>query len=152
MVAIVFQVNEHAKVQVKQVDILGNEHVPREDLIGVMQTQEGGFLSFVTSSGTYREEVFQRDLQALQAVYMDRGYINVKVGKPAIALSPDKRYLYIAVRIEEGDPYKVGKLDFSGELLHPKDQLVKLLQVHEGDTFARSKLGHDLFAVSDLYH
>ena len=29
-----------------------------------MQTQEGGYLSFLTSAGTYKEEAFQRDLQA----------------------------------------------------------------------------------------
>jgi outer membrane protein insertion porin family len=151
-VSVRFVVNEHAKVQVKQVDFLGNTHVPENELKSVMLTQEGGLLSFVTSSGTYREEMLQRDLQALQALYMDHGYVNVKVGKPAVALSPDKRFLYVAIRIEEGEQYKIGKLDFSGDLLgHEKPAIATALTVREGETFNRSKLGHDMFGLSDLF-
>ena len=150
-VRVVFQVNEHAKVQVKEIQILGNKHVSREDLTGVMQTQEGGYLSFITSAGTYREEVFQRDLQAIQFLYGDRGYIYAKVSKPSVSLSPDKRYLYITLRIEEGDQYRVGEIDFSGELLHDKAELRRLTQVRSGELFARSRVGKDLFAISDLY-
>ena len=150
-VRVIFQVNEHAKVQVKEIQILGNQHVSREDLTSVMQTQEGSFLSFITSAGTYREEVFERDLQAIQFVYGDHGYIYAKVSKPSIALSPDKRYLYITLHIEEGEQYRVGQIDFSGELLHEKSELRRLTQVQTGEIFARSRVGKDLFAVSDLY-
>jgi outer membrane protein insertion porin family len=150
-VTVAFEVNEHAKVQVKEIQILGNQHVSREDLTGVMQTQEGGYLSFLTSAGTYREEVFQRDLQAIQFVYGDRGYIYAKVSKPSVALSPDKRFLYITLRIEEGEQYRVGQIDFSGELLHDKSELQRLVQVEPGEIFARSRVGKDLFAISDLY-
>ncbi len=150
-VTVVFEVNEHAKVQVKEIQILGNQHVSREDLTGVMQTQEGGYLSFLTSAGTYREEVFQRDLQALQFVYGDRGYIYAKVNKPSVTLSPDKRFLYITLRIEEGEQYRVGQIDFSGDLLHDKSELQRLVQVKPGEIFARSRVGKDLFAISDLY-
>jgi outer membrane protein insertion porin family len=151
-VTVVFVVNEHAKVEVKEINFLGNEHIPAKDLTAVMQTQEGGFLSFLTSAGTYREEAFQRDLQAIQAVYKDKGYINVRVGRPAIALSPDKRYLYIAIRIEEGDQFRMGKLDFSGELLtHGKDELAKKFRLKNQDIFAVSVLGQDMFAIADVY-
>ena len=34
-----------------------------------MLTQEGDLLSFVTSAGTYREDVFQRDMLLLQSYY-----------------------------------------------------------------------------------
>jgi outer membrane protein insertion porin family len=150
-VSVVFEVNEHAKVQVKEIVILGNDHVPREELLAVMQTQEGGYLSFLTSGGTYREEVFQRDLQAIQFVYGDRGYIYAKVQKPTIALSPDKRYLYVTIRIEEGDQFRVGKIGFTGELLHPREELERRITVTPGELFARSRIAKDLFAVADLY-
>jgi outer membrane protein insertion porin family len=148
---VVFVVNEHAKVQVKEIVILGNEHVPREDLTAVMSTQEGGYLSFVTSSGTYREEAFQHDIQNIQFIYADRGYISAKVAKPSVALSPDKRFLFITIRIEEGEQYRVGKIDFTGELLHEKPELQRLIAVKPGDIFARSRVAKDLFAVADLY-
>jgi outer membrane protein insertion porin family len=150
-VSVVFEVNEHAKVQVKEIQILGNAHVSRDDLLAVMSTQEGSFLSFLTSAGTYREEVFQRDLQNIQFVYGDRGYIYAKVNKPSVSLSADKRFLYITIRIEEGEQYTVGKIDFGGDLLHDKSELQKLVLVRPGEVFARSRVGKDLFAITDLY-
>ncbi len=61
-VDVVFVINEHAKVMVKEVIFLGTNKVKAEDLKAVMATREGGYLSFLTSEGTYREEMFQRDL------------------------------------------------------------------------------------------
>ena len=86
-VDVVFVINEHAKVMVKEITFLGAQQVPPEELKAVMVTKEGGFLSFLTGEGTYREEAFQRDLAVIQAAYYDRGFINVKVEKPAISLS-----------------------------------------------------------------
>jgi outer membrane protein insertion porin family len=150
-VAVIFVVQEHAKVQVRKITFLGNAHVPREDLLAYMQTQEGGLLSFLGSSGTYKQEAFDRDLQAVQFVYQDRGYVTVKVGKPSVTLSPDRRFLYATIRIEEGEQYTVGKIDYSGELLHAKDQLQELTRMRSGEIFSRSKVGKDLFALADLY-
>ncbi len=150
-VVVVFVVNENAKVQVKQVRFLGNTHMPKEDLFPYMQTQEGGYLAFLSSGGTYKEDAFQHDLQAIQAVYLEHGYVNAKVGKPSIQLSPDKRFLYITIQVEEGEQYRIGKVDFTGELLDHRPELEFLLQSRTGDIFQRSRVAHDLFAVGDVY-
>ncbi|WP_242395665.1 outer membrane protein assembly factor BamA [Anaeromyxobacter oryzisoli] len=150
-VDVVYAVAEKAKVQVKEIRFLGNAHVPKEDLTAYMQTQEGGLLSFITSQGTYKEDAFQHDLQAVQFVYMDRGFVNVKVGKPAIALSADRRYLFITIPIEEGEQYTIGKIKFSGQLLDQEPRLRKILRSKQGELFQRSKIGADLFAIGDVY-
>ncbi len=131
-VSVFFDVNERAKVQVSEIRFIGNTHVPRSELTAVMSTQEGSYLSFLTSAGNYREDVFQRDLQDINFVYGDKGYIYAKVEKPAIALSPDKRYLYITLRIDEGEQYRVGEIDFCGDLLHEKEELRQLIKVQQG--------------------
>ncbi len=151
-VTVVFVINEHAKVQVKQIEFLGNAHIPRGDLTSVMQTQEGGFFSFLTSAGTYKEEAFQRDLQAIGAVYRDQGYMNARVNKPSISISPDRQFLYISIRIEEGDQFRIGKIDFSGELLHEKSVIAKFVASKPGEVLSFTKIGRDLFAIADFYH
>jgi outer membrane protein insertion porin family len=150
-VVVVFVVNERAKVQVRRVHFIGNDHIPKEELLPFMQTQEGSFLAFLSSAGTYKEDAFQHDLQAIQAVYLERGYVNVKVGKPSIALSPDRTALFISVPIDEGEQYTIGKVDFSGELLGMRPFLPQLLQSTSGELFVRSRVGHDLFAVADFF-
>ncbi len=150
-VDVVFAVNEHAKVMVKEIRFLGNAHVAAEELKSYLQTQEGGYLSFITSAGNYREEIFQRDLLVIQGVYYDKGYINIRVGKPTLALSPDKRLLFITIPLEEGLQYSIGKLDLTGDLLRPKEQLLALLSIREGETFNSSKLRRDMQLLTEMY-
>jgi len=150
-VVVTFLIDERAKVQVRRINFVGNEHVPKDEITPYMQTQEGNFLAFLSSAGTYKEEAFQRDLQAVQAVYLERGYVNVKVGKPTIMLSPDRSQLFISIPIDEGEPYTIGKIDFGGDLLGMKPFLYPVLESTPGQLFQRSKVAHDLFAVGDFY-
>lgn len=151
-VDLVFVMNEHAKVMVKEIIFLGASKVDVGEVKAVMATQEGGYLSFLTSQGTYREEMFQRDLQIIQMAYFDRGFINIRVDKPIVTLSPDKKYISITIRVEEGESYKVGKLDFSGDLLVSKDVLKRLMTSREKETFNRSLLAKDIQAITDVYY
>lgn len=151
-IELVFNINEHAKVMVKEIVFLGTEKVKPEDLKAVMATQEGGYLSFLTSQGTYREEMFQRDLQIIQMAYFDRGFINVRVEKPVVTLSPDKKFITITLRVEEGESYKVGKLDFSGDLIVGKEILRRLMSSKEKETFNRSLLAKDIQSITDVYY
>ena len=150
-VNVVFVINEHAKVTVREVRFVGNKAIPTEDLKAAMLTQEGTPFSFVTSAGTYREEAFQRDEIVLQGLYFDIGYIYVKFGKPAIELSPDKRFIYLTLTVDEGEPYDVGKIDVSGDLLIAREDLLKLVGTKSSERFSKSKLQSDMNRLLDVY-
>ena len=72
-----FIVDEHAKVEVRKITFLGNRHASDEELRSVMATQEGNWLSFLTSAGTYKEDAFERDVlyrlaETLRSLFRDR--------------------------------------------------------------------------------
>ncbi len=150
-VDVVIVINEHAKVQVKSISLIGAVKVPADELKAQMATKEGSYLSFITQEGTYREELFQRDLAVIEAAYYDRGYLQVKVEKPSVSLSPDKKLIFIDIRIEEGDPYRISKIDFAGDLLFPKEELRLQIYSREGEYFSRQAILHDDTALSELY-
>ena len=137
------------KVVVKEINLIGAIKVPADDLKGVMFTRVGGEL--YSSRGTFSGEIFQRDVTILQAAYYDRGFIDVKIDEPLVSTSADKRFMYISIKIEEGEAYSIGKLDFSGDLLGPKDGLGKLMTSRRGELFNRSKLSRDIYAITDIY-
>ena len=149
-VDVVFQIHEHAKVEVRRVQFVGNKRIPSSDLTGVMETKPGNWFSFLSSAGTYREDLLERDVQAVQAVYLDRGFINVRISKPRVELSPDKHYIFITMRVDEGEQYRLGKIDFSGDLLRPRDDLFQRVSSHTGDLFNRDKLIKDRGNLDDL--
>lgn len=150
-VDVIFEVRENAKVRVKQIRILGNDHVPTSVLKSGLATQEGNLLSFLTEAGTYRADAFQVDLLRISSHYFDNGYINVKVDNPDIEISPDRKELYITIRIEEGDQYSVGKLDFAGDMLTTKEEFLELVKTEEGSVFNRSLLGQDLLSLKSRF-
>ena len=151
-VDVTFVVREHAKVMVKEINFLGAVKVSPEDLKAVMATREGGYLSFLSGEGTYREEAFARDVAVIQNAYFERGFVNVKVDKGNVSLSPDKRYIYITLKIDEGEAYSVGKLDFSGDLLVSKEELQRSMASRSGQVFNRTLLFRDIQTITDVYY
>ncbi len=151
-VDVVFTIDENSKVMVKDIVFLGAEKVPAERLKEVMITREGGYFSFLTGEGTYREEAFQRDLAVIQATYYDEGFINVRVDKPTVSLSADKRYIYITLKVTEGERYDIGNIDFAGDLVVPKEELARLMTSSKGQHFSRTQLGQDIQALTDVYY
>jgi outer membrane protein insertion porin family len=151
-VDVIFVIDENSKVLVKDIVFLGAEKVPAAQLKEVMITKEGGYLSFLTGEGTYREEAFQRDLAVIQATYYDEGFINVRVDKPTVALSADKRDIFITIKVTEGERYDIGKIDFAGDLVVPKEELAALMKSGTGRHFSRTELGQDIQAITDVYY
>jgi outer membrane protein insertion porin family len=150
-VDVVFVINEHAKVTVKEIRFVGNRAISTDELKGAMITQEGTFWSFLSSAGTYREDAFARDEYVLQGLYYDRGYLYVKFGKAAIELSPDRRFIFITLPIEEGDPYDITRIDVTGDLLEPKEKLLALVETKPGARFSKTILQRDLQVLADVY-
>src|SRR3954471_17483648 len=146
-----FRVHENAKVEVRRVNFVGNHAIADSELREVILTHEGNILSIMTQAGTYREDVFQRDLLLLQAHYWDRGYVQVKVGTPLIELSPDKQSMYITISIDEGPQYRLGKVDVTGELLASREFFLQRVSVKTAEIFNRSKLSDDLQKLTDYY-
>lgn len=159
-VEVSFVIVENQKVQVKKITFLGNKHVSDDDLKAVIGTREGNLLSFITSTGNYKEEIFMGDLYRLQSVYFDRGYIYMKALKPQVQISADRRGIFITIPIEEGQQFNVGKITYSGNLalkdeagnvLVSPDQVRERVTVEDGEVFNRTKLFADLQRAADLY-
>lgn len=159
-VDVVFDIVENAKVMVKGISFVGNRFLSDEKIKSVLQTREGGELSWLTQSGTYKEEFFETDLFRIQALYYDNGFVAVKVGEPTATISPDRRFIYLSVPITEGERYDIGEVNFSGEVelknddgkvIVSEERLRKRLTIASGETFNRTKLFQDIQSVTDAY-
>lgn len=159
-VDVFFDIVENAKVIVKELAILGNKELSDDTVKSVLQTREGGELSWLTSSGTYKEDFFQTDLLRVQALYYDHGFVTVKVGDPSVTISPDRRFIYLAIPVEEGERYKIGRITFAGdvdlkgsnvETLVDEQRLRHALSIKSGEVFNRTKLFNDINVLTDIY-
>lgn len=150
-VKITFHITENDKVRVKKITFLGNQKIKDGALKGRIQTQEGGFFSFMSGSGSYKQESFDRDTQILRLIYFSEGYVQVKIDKPQVYVTPDKKDVFITVRIEEGEQFNVGDIDFSGDLLFPRTELSEAIQINKQEVFSYETLQKDLGALQAKY-
>jgi outer membrane protein insertion porin family len=153
LVDLTFKFREGNEVSVKSITILGNENVDDDELRGALFTREGHWLSFLDQSGQFKREMFSTDLQRLQFVYLSKGYIHAKVHDPVVTLSPDKRFMHITIRVDEGDQYYTGEVDIVGDFLkeHPKEELLEEVDLVKGDVLSRKVILEDTIKLGNIY-
>jgi outer membrane protein insertion porin family len=116
-VEVVFRITENRKVIVQRVEFVGNEHVPDAKIKRYMQTKEGGFAPWLTSTGSFDRNKLDADQQTVQFVFLEEGYLDARVDPAKVYLSPDKRFIYVSFHVEEGEQYKLGALDAAGDFI-----------------------------------
>jgi outer membrane protein insertion porin family len=157
-VVVRFKIVEHTPVTVRRITFIGNEHVSDAELREVMQTGQGGLFSF-GSGGPYRQDVFERDVLMLNALYYDKGFLTVQVGTPRVMLTPDREGIEITLVIHEGPRFRIRQLkvferDADGREIEPlggRRQLRQLITAKSGDYFNRAELVRDLQAIRTRY-
>ena len=151
-VKLVYKVADYDKVEIKQIVFLNNKRFTDAKLKSLFaETKEGNSVSFLTSSGTFKEASFKNDLQRLTYHYLENGYVKFRFENPIITISDDKKYVFISIFVDEGEQYKIGTYDFSGDLLFPKDELKKEVKLLEGQTFAISVRNADIQRLTEKY-
>lgn len=148
---VVFKIVEGEKVKVKKIVFIGNKHMSDETLKDRMYTKEEGYFTLLSGSGSYKQEAFERDIQMVRFTYYNNGYIQAKVDRPQISVTPDKKGIYLTIRVEEGNQYRVGEVDFAGDLLFPKKELFDSIQIDKNGIFAYDILQRDMAEIQAKY-
>ncbi len=139
-VAVSIHVNEGSTAAIKHINIVGNRAYPDDTLLDEFELKPSGMFSWITSSDKYAREKLKGDLEKLSSWYLDRGYIKFNIDSTQVAISPDKAEVYITANISEGEVYKVGKVELSGDVVLPEDQLTPFLLPKTEETFSQAKL------------
>ena len=146
-----FIISEGDKVKVKKITLIGNKNLKDSDLKPRMMIQEAGFFTGMSSSGSFKQEAFERDIEVLKRIYWNLGYIQVKVDRPLITVTPDKKSIYITYHIEEGEQYFIGEVDFSGDLLFDKSELLAATKIKDNGIFSVDVMQKDIVELQAKY-
>lgn len=115
-VELVFQITENRKVLVSKIEFSGNEYIRSSKIRRFLQTRQAGLIPFM-GGGSFDEHTLDADMQIIRSVFMEEGFVDVKVNPPHSFLSLDKKYISISVDIEEGVQYKIGKVKVKGDFV-----------------------------------
>ncbi len=144
-----FVIEEGEKVRIKEIILQGNDAYDDGTLRDLMKTSEKGFFSWLTSSGDLDSETLDQDIMRLTAHYHKNGYAEARVADPEVKYKGD--WIYITIKIDEGPRFKMGTVDFKGDMIVPKSELMETITIDEEDWFNRQALQKDVVAVTDIY-
>ncbi len=143
-----FRVREGEKVKIARIVIDGNLYLSSKEIRKTIETKEQGFFSFITDSGTFKQDVLQTDILRIEALYSTKGFLDSKVSDPVISRDADG--LKVSIRIFEGRQYRVGDVTIGGESAVPAETMRKKVRLVKGEVFDREMLIQDLLDLSTM--
>lgn len=150
-VGLTYQIEEGSKVKIKKINIEGNKAIPAKLIKKAMDTKEWGILSFITSSGHYRKDMMDVDIEKIRDLYFNRGFIKVAIGEPEIKLTSDKKGMIITIPVSESVQFKISSVEFSGNKVFGDDEIKKRITLIPDTPFSKANLRRDILSISELY-
>ena len=102
-VRIKIDVKEGDRAKIRQVNIVGNESFDEKDIRSGFTLDTANWLSWIRQDDRYAKEALEGDLEILRSFYMDRGYADYRVESTQVAISPNKKDMFVTISIHEGD-------------------------------------------------
>lgn len=144
-------ISEGRSARIKQINIIGNHAFSDKTLLEQFSMKTEGFFTYFTKEDQYSKEEMNASLEALRTYYMDRGYVRFRIDSTQVLLSPDKKYVYIDIKITEGHKYKFSGHSLTGKLILPEKDLENLVKFQKGDVFSRQKITESVNAMTEAY-
>lgn len=127
-------VNRGARVKIKDIVFEGNNDLSAKRLRkkGMKNTKRRSINFFKSSK--FIEAKFQDDLKGIVNEYKSVGFRDAKIVSNEIVQVDDKNLL-IKIKIDEGKPYILGDVTFSGNSIFTSDQLNRVFGYKTGDRY-----------------
>jgi outer membrane protein insertion porin family len=148
-VGISIAVTEGPVAKIRGINIVGASAFSEGELLGLFVLRTPGWLTWYTQHDRYSRERLSADLETLRSFYLNRGYLDFSLESTQVQITPDRQDIYITVNIVEGEIYTVSEVALAGQLLVPREELERLVQLKPGDVFSREKLAASTKAIAD---
>jgi outer membrane protein insertion porin family len=135
-VDVVFDINEGEKTGIKEIRFVGNSAISTSTLLGLMETTEMNYLSFLKTSDVYDPDRIAKDAEAIRRYYLKNGYADFHVIGTDAVYDPAAGGYILTISVEEGPQYTVGSVHVESQLRGvSSEELQEYVGVHVGDTY-----------------
>ena len=154
-------VKEGDRAKIRQVNIVGNDSFDEDEIREGFTLDTANWLSWIRQDDRYAKEALEGDLETLRSFYMDRGYADFRIESTQVAISPNKKDMFVTVNIREGDVYKISEIKLVGDMVVPEVFLRGLVLAQPGSVFnlnlltqsselMQLRLGEDGYANAEI--
>jgi outer membrane protein insertion porin family len=148
-VMVKIEISEGLVAKVEKINIIGNKVFTEKELDKQLALTTPGLFTFFTQSDRYSQEKLETSLDGLRNYYMDHGYVRFAIQSAQVAITPDRKSVYLTIAITEGGQYTVKGFMVSGETVLPHDDAVRLVKIKNGAPFSRQDIMDSEKAITD---
>ena len=130
-----FTITEGTAAKIRELRIVGNKAFAEDELTGLFDLNDGGWLNWYTKADRYSRSKLNADLETLRSYYLNRGYLEFNVTSTQVAISPDKQDISITITVDEGQPYTVTAVTLEGEYLGKEEDFKTLVAIRPGEPY-----------------
>ncbi|ARR50023.1 outer membrane protein assembly factor BamA [Photobacterium damselae] len=135
-----FVFTEGVSAKIKQINILGNHVFSDADIRSKFNLKANVPWWNFMANEKYQKQVLAGDLEALRTMYLNDGYLKYRLDSTQVSISPDKKGVYITLKVHEGEQYKVKSVQFRGDTVNSQAELDKLVDFKAGDVYNGAKV------------
>lgn len=139
-VLVTITISEGLVAKVRHINIIGNHTFSERLLNKQLELTTPGIFTFFTQTDRYSQEKLETSLENLRNFYLDHGFIRFEVKSAQVAITPDRKSIYLTIVIEEGVPYSIKGFNLTGDLIVPRCELIKLIRIVPGCVFSRQMI------------
>lgn len=150
--SLTFFVKEGPKARIKTVAFDGAKSIPLKKLRKPLVTREYFWIvSWFDDSGVYKKEELDNDVERIRQIYFDEGYLDIKLGKPAVDLSSDKKWFTVRFSIVEGPQFTFSRIGYKGQTIFSEAELRSGSKLKDGDVIRMAEVRDDIKRATDVY-
>ena len=132
--SMVVNVKKGDKVKIKNITFEGNEELSDKKLRKALKSTKRKRFGRFWKKSKYIEEDYQEDLDLLVDKFAENGFRDARVISDTI-IKLDENNIDLKIKVEEGDKYYFGNIDFVGNTVYTDRQLSQVLGIKKGATY-----------------
>ena len=133
-VKIALDINKGNKIKIKKIVFDGIDNLNSKSLQKSMKNTKKSKIFRFWKRSKYIEDDFKEDLVSLVDKYKENGFRDARIISDTI-VTYDKSSITLKIKLQEGEKYTFGKINYLGNSVYTDEQLDQILKVKEGDTY-----------------
>ena len=109
-------IDEGESATLRKINIVGNKLLEDQEILDEFKLKEKNWLSVFSRGSGYSRENLKGDLETLESIYKNQGYLKFNVDSTMVSISKNKKDIFITIKVTEGEVYKVSDVKLAGDL------------------------------------
>ena len=140
-VDILIPIEEGSRYRLGGITFTGNKAYPNSKALRAIFTQKDGEY--------FNATLFGKGTEALRKAYGEGGFINM-VGTPEPKIDDAKKLVYLNIDIDEGKPFYVSRIEFSGNTITRDKVIRREILIEEGQVYNSRLVDLSLLRLNQL--